>query len=674
MIHVDRPSLSDNPTLLGIITAGRKLVDDFLAQPPKKRAQRRAPTELKGQNHHDLGMALYKVFAGKCAYCETAVDPNRPTFDRFWPQSAYPDRAFDWNNLYLCCTDCNLYKSSHFPLVQHGATNKADDRLPSPLLLDPCVVNPEQSLYFLADGCVEALDQPGQATIDTLALNRPVLQHQRRRRGHETEGACYEVLGLIESHGIPTEEFLDRVFDIVTINDSTHLAVVRAVAQQYLVDRELLPDFAARRAAASEPIRSVVNAPARWLRAVKIENFKAIKKLEVEFAPAQQNRQPWLMLLGENGVGKSTVLEAIALAMMAGENFKQGAHKWLRPGSRRGLIRLIWDDGSEDFVLRFERGRTNFDIKGLPPDVPVLAYGATRLLPSEIGTTSSIQCRRNVGNLFDPLIPLAPVQAYLCNKTVVSQEVFDRLAYSLIQVLDLDEENDTIIRKSRTLRARIGSKEFTFANLSGGRKSILALAMDIMYNLAGPDGELRHVEGLVLLDEIELHLHPRWKVKIVQLLRELFPTVRFIATTHDPLCANGLENGELNVMFELPNSNDRDTHQINIPPGTRTDDILTGPWFGLQSTLDEDTWRKMGEHSNLLQNLHRSVDETAEMHSLEQELRDRLGSYGDTQLQRTALVVGAMMRDALPQSRADQIGRARLRAALAGKERGDGNA
>lgn len=57
--------------------------------------------------------------------------------------------------------------------------------------------------------------------------------------------------------------------------------------------------------------------------------------------------------------------------------------------------------------------------------------------------------------------------------------------------------------------------------------------------------------AVVLIDEIEAHLHPRWKMRIVTALREALPNVTFIMTTHDPLCLRGLRAGEVMVFRRI---------------------------------------------------------------------------------------------------------------------------
>ena len=96
-------------------------------------------------------------------------------------------------------------------------------------------------------------------------------------------------------------------------------------------------------------------------------------------------------------------------------------------------------------------------------------------------------------------------------------------------------------------------------------------------------------QGIVLIDEIDVHLHPRWKVEIVSRLRRVFPRVQFIITTHDPLCLLGTRKGEVHVMRRDPESEQVVATQFDVPPGTTADQVLTGFWFGLPSTMDRET-------------------------------------------------------------------------------------
>lgn len=95
-----------------------------------------------------------------------------------------------------------------------------------------------------------------------------------------------------------------------------------------------------------------------------------------------------------------------------------------------------------------------------------------------------------------------------------------------------------------------GHGELPFHLLSDGQRNTLALVGDLAYKAAhmNPhlgDETLQKVNGVVLIDEIDLHLHPNWQRHIVNSLRNVFPAVQFIATTHSPFIVQTLREGEL---------------------------------------------------------------------------------------------------------------------------------
>lgn len=93
-------------------------------------------------------------------------------------------------------------------------------------------------------------------------------------------------------------------------------------------------------------------------------------------------------------------------------------------------------------------------------------------------------------------------------------------------------------------------------------------------------------EGIVVIDELGAHLHPRWRMQIVQSLRDVFPRVQFLASTHDPLCLRGLGDGEVAVLRRAPEGGVFTVTDLPPIQGLRVDQILTSEVFGLNSTID----------------------------------------------------------------------------------------
>ena len=88
---------------------------------------------------------------------------------------------------------------------------------------------------------------------------------------------------------------------------------------------------------------------------------------------------------------------------------------------------------------------------------------------------------------------------------------------------------------------------------SDGFKSVIYLVLDIAYRMATLNPQLgekviEETEGIVLIDEVDLHLHPEWQQKILGVLTEVFPKVQFIVTTHAPAVINSVKSDSLIIL------------------------------------------------------------------------------------------------------------------------------
>jgi len=104
------------------------------------------------------------------------------------------------------------------------------------------------------------------------------------------------------------------------------------------------------------------------------------------------------------------------------------------------------------------------------------------------------------------------------------------------------------------LGIRRHGKLLPVTSLSGGEQSILAIVLDLIRRLEQTNPDLddpaAEAEAVVLIDEIELHLHPAWQRQIVRKLTDTFPRCQFIATTHSPQVIGEVEHQCLHIMDE----------------------------------------------------------------------------------------------------------------------------
>lgn len=108
------------------------------------------------------------------------------------------------------------------------------------------------------------------------------------------------------------------------------------------------------------------------------------------------------------------------------------------------------------------------------------------------------------------------------------------------------------------LEATVRGETISYEQMSDGQRSIVSLVGDIAYRSLtlnpnnGPKA-LKEIHGVVLIDELDLHLHPKWQRKIVDVLTQAFPRLQFIATTHSPFVIQGMHHGKV-INLDKPSN------------------------------------------------------------------------------------------------------------------------
>lgn len=662
---------------------------------------------------------LQEVFFWKCAYCESSFLENheQPEIDWFRPkqfaaQVKQKERSdlhywwlsMEWRNLYLSCATCSDAKGNLFPLIgRRGGVRDSRELLEKKekrLLIDPCLDAPEEHLDFDESGEILAKSEKGKVTIEVLQLNRRELVNLRGKKARECQDLVYRLAELDPKDSW----FNEGCFQLASMTASkaafaavTRQAFVRHPAAK-VVSELFKAQFSGKPENASFILETDIEGAGlekgsletagvgfeigermSWLSRVEIENFRGLSKIVLPEDPNQE-LEDWLVLIGENGTGKSSILKAIALLFADEETRGRIAPK---PGD---LVNREWKgksasvkawfshDLSQPVELIISRGATkddpgSFKMVGIPPEIPVLAYGATRL-PRRKGDDGGSEPRiQEVENLFDPWCPLERAEEYFANTKSLASDDFNVLAASLIKLLDLgneDDEDDSergylTRRKGELFLKREGTSPIPISEESDGYQSLVTLVADMMRSFSVRDKDMVNASGLVLIDEIGCHLHPSWRIRIVDAMRAIFPKVRFVISTHEPLCLRGTLDNEVYRVYRQDGK--VTVSLMNIPPGLTADQLLTGAWFGLSTTLDEDTLNLMEEHRKML------VKGVSEMAFQRRELEDKLsrrmsgGQYAETSTDRMVRTIAAeeIEKEAGSLKRLDESAREKIR-------------
>ncbi|MCK6517162.1 AAA family ATPase [Myxococcota bacterium] len=158
-----------------------------------------------------------------------------------------------------------------------------------------------------------------------------------------------------------------------------------------------------------------------------------------------------------------------------------------------------------------------------------------------------------------------------------------------------------------------GGVELSLHDMSDGYRSALALLIDLLRHMSNTYGALGLVTrrgerlvvphpGVVLIDEVDAHLHPSWQRRIGFWLKERFPAVQFLVTSHSPLVVQATDPGGL---YRLPDP-DSGFDALRVPEAERArivrqtaSEILTSDAFGLEHTRSDEAVSEQAEYASL---------------------------------------------------------------------------
>jgi predicted ATP-binding protein involved in virulence len=262
-----------------------------------------------------------------------------------------------------------------------------------------------------------------------------------------------------------------------------------------------------------------------------------------------------------------------------------------------------------------------------------------------------------VSSLFDPtkiLIDPSSLYRFLSGDTSpfmelgapsrLSKEIVDNIRTLLDKLLPMIHFQET--NGTEKLATDFGS--VPVSELSEGYKSMLAwLAHLIVHLLRAVNwrGNIDVVKGIVLIDEVDLHLHPGWQQEVIPLLRECFPNLQFIGCTHSPMTVGGIDDGDI-ILLVREGSGITVEQDLPSIRGWRADQILTSPIFGLKTSRDKRTNDMLEEYKKLISLTKLSQAQEERLRYLRETISADLPTAGETEIQREAFrIIEKTMED-----------------------------
>lgn len=632
--------------------------------------------------------------------------------DRSTSPDHYAWFAYEWKNLLLACPTCSQNKANLFPVTGPRApilcslseANKEEKYL----LLDPTMDEPWRHLDFDIEGRCIAKSKRGNITIQVFQLNRFALLSLRKEKISE----CIEAIRILKygtkSEGRPLQDLLTP-----GSKNSGAAAIFARGFARYLAKRlkqplptglkiinylenlvGLMPDAmlensiseysdpASRKNPArtqNRPILPVEHAypTLKYLEKrhqisdhsritrIEVRNFKGISSLSLSFREDQVDElsTPCMMIIGENSTGKSSLLQGIALCLMGEkkrDKLKLNPEDFISRNSSDWKLFANNDASIEIFFESQESAKLNINPLELKfdgffdPSTVILAYGSRRFFTEKSKNGTSIE---SIRTMFFPLATISHPNSWIAG---LDEEAFASVARAMREILALQYEDEVVRDEDGRVFVVAHGRRTPIDKLSDGYLSLFAMAIDIMREMLNTWGSLEIARGIVLIDEIETHLHPRWKMQVVGALRKALPNVQFIATTHDPLCLRGMNDSEVVVLHRSEGNAIKKLE--NLPPisGMRAEQILTSDYFGLASTSDANFEAQLNQLGALARTPRQQMDEKDRdvAYKLEQDVRSRL-FIGDTATEQ--VLNEAMMQYLLQRKNPSTIDRQTLR-------------
>lgn len=438
------------------------------------------------------------------------------------------------------------------------------------------------------------------------------------------------------------------------------------------------------------------NVTPMYFTSVELENVRCFgdrQQLRLTNNTGQPSR--WTLILGENGVGKTTLLQCLGwmrleprardirenLSLVEGElipglldesdnkilesllrsksadildlkvsmsvdielsSFKAEKRRATTGGNNISSgVTLSFHNGHLEEVTVTKKPQIGTSLGGHFPDPLIVAYGANRQLGERnLNSTSlddpisSARLSRQT-DLYDMKEILGLLDYASSKKTGKHSREFEqrnRLANALERLLPLDSRAGRlsflppdILNQSRGpsgVCLDTFSGLIPISSLSLGYQTTLAWTADLSWRLLkryssslNPLAE----PAVVLIDEIDLHLHPQWQLTIIDSLSAIFPRTQFIATSHSPLIVQTAEDANIVLL----RTRDREVEIVNDPEIVRqwrVDQILMSDLFGLRQARSYRTELMFKRHDQLEDKKSRTRKEERELQLLRTQI------------------------------------------------------
>ncbi len=388
-----------------------------------------------------------------------------------------------------------------------------------------------------------------------------------------------------------------------------------------------------------------------FIKQIRIDKAKHLHDLTIDITDDEKRH---LIITGKNGSGKTTLLRKIRqyLQVICDSDLtylnvtwpnelqrqkerqekliETESNDWRKKGELDACQKMIehyteliqrYRDGIQVVFCEDENIKEKYD-KG----EFVLAYfNATRNAKIDIPESvpkiqlqDKYDIQKNIGNIFlNYLVYLKTQQSFARNEDDMEevnkiQEWFDRFEMALRKLFE--DESIKLKFYYRELNFKISQdnrEDYGFNELSDGYSAVLDIVINLILRMEKHHKQAYDIEGIVLIDELENHLHIGLQKKILPFLTEFFPNIQFIISTHSPFIINSIDNV---VIYDLEKK-----QAVEDLSGIAYEGIVEG-YFDINQ-YSEKIKAKLERYNALVEKQDKSEEEIDEEYELRSYLK-----------------------------------------------------
>lgn len=292
---------------------------------------------------------------------------------------------------------------------------------------------------------------------------------------------------------------------------------------------------------------------------IHIQGVGGITDLVIKFHPNMN------IICGPNGIGKTTILESVAHCFSHGETSILKRHI----NSEHSEITARFSHASESINVAFQfqqyEPRDKANINGrYDKSQFLLSLKTTRTFAYTPLDSISKDTAKAVHTLWEESkngVSLHDVKNWFVNRYLYSAHLGAlsteqmqnfKLAKKCFSALNRNFTFSKVSASSNEILVNTPNGEIYYEYLSSGFKSCLSILFGIIkeieFRFSSPSITAESFDGVVLIDELELHLHPEWQYRIAAVLTDIFPNVQFLVTTHSPHIIQSAEPKQIIVL------------------------------------------------------------------------------------------------------------------------------